>query len=105
MIKTIKCATNTAELLFVCQEYDILPILTESVFLGLELARALYEEYPDKKLALLDGDTLLEVVSYDDDAELFSYMKQRQFSSGYKVEKDGRATKLGDKCQQDTLTK
>ena len=108
MIRTLKCATNLPELLFVCQQYNILPILTESMFLGLALARALYEEHSDKKLAFLDSDTLLEVISYDDEAELLPYMKQRQFNCGYKVEKDGEAIKItgeGDKCQQDTPIK
>lgn len=100
MIKTLKCATNLPELLFICQQYDVLPLIIESVFLGLALAKALYEEHPDKKLALLDSDNLLEVVSYDEEAELLSYMKQRQFNSGFKIEKDGKTTK----CQQDTLT-
>ena len=103
MIRTLKCATNLPELLFVCQQYNILPILIESMFLGLALAGALYEEHPDKKLAFLDSDTLLEVISYDDEAELLPYMEQKQFSSGFKVEKDGVATKLKEnRCQQDT---
>jgi len=96
MIRTLKCATNISELLFVCQQYGILPILTESVFLGLTLARVLYEEYPDNKLALLDSDTLLEVISYDDETELLLYMKQKQFNYGFKVGKDGEGVPIDE---------
>lgn len=108
MIRTIKCATTLPELLFICQEYDILPILVESQFLGLALARELYNEHPDKNLAFFDSDTLLEVVSYDEEAELLPYMKQREFNCGFKVEKDGEGVPIQDlenKCQQDTQTK
>lgn len=94
MIRTLKCATNMPEMLFLCREHGILPVLTESVFLGLTLARALYEQYPDHKLALFDSNTLLEVVSYEDEAELLPYMKQRQFEFGYKVDKDGKGVPI-----------
>lgn len=90
MIRTLKCATNLPELLFVCQQYGILPLIMESMFLGLTLAKVLYKEYPDKKLAFLDSNTLLEIVSYDEEAELLSYMEQRRFTFGFKVEKNGR---------------
>lgn len=89
MIRTLKCATTIPELLFICREFGIEPLLTESLFLGLALARVLDEQYPDKNLAFLDSETLLEVVSYDNEAELQSYMKQREFNCGYKIEKDG----------------
>ena len=89
MIKTLKAATNLQEMLFVCQEYGIAPILTESVFLGLKVAELLYVEHPDKKIALFDSDTLLEVVSYDDTKELLPYMKLKEFAYGYTVNKDG----------------
>lgn len=90
MIKTLKAATNLPELLFICREHDILPILTESVFLGMALTRVLYTQHSDKNLALFDSDALLEIVSYDKEAELIPYMQQRKFDYGYKVNKDGK---------------
>ncbi len=97
MITTLKCATNLPEMLFICREYGIVPVLTESLFLGMTLCRAMYAMgFSDKKLALLDSDTLLEVVSYDDDAELLPYMRQRNFSMGYMVDKEGKGTLIGE---------
>jgi hypothetical protein len=54
------------------------------------LARILYEQHPDKNLALFDSGTLLEIVSYDTEEELLPYMKLRQFDVGYKVDKEGK---------------
>ncbi len=96
MIRTLKCATNMPEMLFLCREHGILPVLTESIFLGMTLARVLYEQHPDKKLALFDSNTLLEVVSYDEEAELLPYMKQKQFELGYMIGKDGKGEPIQD---------
>ncbi len=94
MITTLKAATNMPEMLFLCHEYGILPVLTESAFLGLTLARVLNEQYPDKNLAVFDSGMLLEVVSYDNDDELLPYMKQKNFDVGFKVGKDGKGESI-----------
>ncbi|MDD2730941.1 MAG: hypothetical protein PHW33_02330 [Candidatus Portnoybacteria bacterium] len=101
MIKTLKAATNMPELLFICREHNLMPVLTESVWLGMMLTRVLYEQHPDETLALFDSGTLLEIVSYDDEKELLPYMKLRQFDVGYKVDKEGKGEPI---CQQDTQT-
>lgn len=94
MITTLKCATNLPEMIFICREYGVLPVLTESLYLGMTLCRVMYTQLPDKKLALLDSNYLLEVVSYDEEAELLPYMKQRNFDVGYMVDKDGKGTPI-----------
>ena len=94
MIKVLKAATNLPEMLFICQEQDVMPILMESVFLGLRVAETLYNGYPDRKIAMFDGETLLEIVTYDDEKELLPYMTEQKFKVGYKVNQDGSGVEI-----------
>ena len=94
MIKTLKAATNLSELMFICQEHGIVPVIADSLFLGLFLTKVLYEVYPDATLALLDSDTLLEVVEYNDTNELREYAKAKNLVA-YKVNKYGAGEEIG----------
>lgn len=94
MIRTIKSASNLSEMLFLCQEYRILPVLTDSLYLGMTLARVLKAQSSATNIALFDSNTLLEIVSYDTDAELLPYLKERQFTCGYRLDSEGRGIKI-----------
>ena len=95
MIKTLKAATNLPELIFVCQQYGIRPVFTESLFLGLTLTKVMYNVYPEhENLALLDSNTLLEVVAYDNETELTDYKKKRGFEDCFAVDREGVGTPI-----------
>lgn len=98
MITTIKAATNLPELIFICEEYGVLPIFVNnsSVYLALQISVELYKEYPDSKFAVLDSNTLLEIVSYELESELLPYIKQKGFTSCYIANKNGSGVPINE---------